>query len=190
MKLNIRLMSHPIIQSICEKFTHQETFSCITDQSLKNLGLLIIYETMRNWIKTYKISIQQMQSRGDFIITDPKESYIIIFNNLKHLSFFYEIKDLLPKSELILIRENEAASRSSNASIELPKINSCTKIIISLSQLNAVYAIEVIRELIKQYKVQISQIRLTSIICREDELIKLGEQYSYLNVYTSKIIPR
>lgn len=185
MKLNIHLMSHPIIQSICEKFTHQKDPSYVADQNLKNLGLLIIYETMRDWLKTYKISIQQIESGRDFIITDPKESYVIIFSNLKHLSFFYEIKDLLPKSELILINENEARNKSKEKSVQ---INSYTKIVISLFQLNAIYAAEVIKSLVAQYKVKMSQIRLTSVICKEDELNKLSEQYRYLNIYTSKII--
>jgi len=187
MKLNIHLMSHPIIQSGCKKCTHQEDFSCVTEQNLKSLGLLIVYETIRDWLKTYSISIRQIKSQQDFAIIDPKESYVIIFNNLRHLGFFYEIKDLLPKSELIFIDENKIKNVNKEISVELIKINSYTKIIILLFQLNAIYTAEVIKNLMQQYKIRIDQIRLTSIICKKDELIKLGEQYHYLNIYTSKI---
>jgi len=188
MQLNIHLMSHPIIQGLCEKIMYQETLFQSKDQNMKNLGQLAIYETVRNWLKIYKINIQQIESMQDFTVPDPKESYIIIFDNLKNLSFFYEVKDMLPKSTLELISNDKMTNANKRISIKSDDIKSCTKIIIFLNKLNATYAREIIKRLAEEYKIQINQIRLTSIICKKDELIKLGHEYKSLNIYTSRII--
>ena len=180
-------MSHPIIQSLYEKI-HQEAFFYSKDRNMKNLGRLIIYETLRDWLKIYRINIQQMESMQDFTVTDPKESYAIIFSDLKNLSFFSEVKDILPQSKLILIKEDEITNTIKSISSESSDIKSCTKIIISLNKLNTSYAVAVIKSLAEQYKTQINQIRLVSVVCKEYELIQLSKQYRSLNIYTSKII--
>jgi uracil phosphoribosyltransferase len=153
---------------------------------LRYLGLLITYEAMRNWLKVYKISIKQTGLHKEIMIIDPKESHVIIFSNLRHLSFFYGVEDLIPKSSFKLIKESEI-SKINPTPIELTEINSYTKIIIAAHKLNSEYTINLLNYLTQQHKVKINQIRLTSTTCTSGQLSRLSQEYSHLNIYTAKI---
>lgn len=180
-------MSHPIIQNCSEEISSCSTLFSPENRALKHLGLFITYEAMRNWLKIYKISIKQTGIDKEIMIIDPKESHVIIFSNLKHLSFFYGVEDLIPKSKFKLIRESEI-SKMNPTPIELTEINSYTKIIIAVHKLNSEYTINLLNYLTEQHRVKIDQIRLTSTTCTSGELSKLSQEYSHLNIYTAKIV--
>ncbi len=114
---------------------------------MKQLGILTIYETIRNWIKIYKLNIKQKKYEKEITIVDPKESYIIIFNDLKHLSFLNGAQELVPNSNFKLISSEEIDKKENI--VKLPKINSCTKIIVAVHKLNSKYIKKLLGYLIK-----------------------------------------
>lgn len=186
MQLKIHLISHPITQSLSSTVKDQKPPIFIKNQALKQLGLLMTYETIRNWLKVYKITIQQKEQKKEIALIDPKESCIIIFNSLKHLTFVHYMQEIIPKNNLKLIKKNEIDS-SNNSAIELPFIDSHTKIIITASQLDSSYILNLLEYLTKYHKVKLSQIRLTCITCKIDQLINFKGKYSNLHIYTTKI---
>ena len=187
MKLNIQLISHPIIQSLAELIINDKKHVNAQDSIVKNLGLLIIYETIRSWIKIYKLKIKRIKLHEEIVSTDPKESYVIIINDLKYFNYFYEVKNLIPQINFQLIKEDEINEKNIAVS-DCVKINQCTKIIIALRKLNAEYVSSLIDHLIKNKNIGSDKINLISIVCTKNQIIKLSQQHSYLSLYTSKIL--
>ena len=191
MKLNIHLTSHPIIQNLSNLSNKSNVKQTTTSPLSKYLGLLLMYETLRKWIKTYHLRIKHIDSEKELIIIDPKESYTIIFNEIDCLSVFQEIALILPKVNLELIKNNEIETDylEKRESI-LNSINLYTKIIIVNYNMNIKYIEVLIQFLIKTKKMPFHQIFLTCVKCTTTQLIQLSEDKlcKNLNVYTAQII--
>lgn len=191
MKLNIYLLSHPLIQNLCNVADESLTQTKINNNTNKLLGLFIIYETIRKWIKVYHLTIKQVRLTKEKVIIDPKESYIIIFNNLNLLSTFQEIQSLLPKINLELIKEDEINENTICQLIHPTQKNRLyTKIIIVNYEIDINYVSKLVDLLINQRNISIDQIYLTCIKCKTNQLIELSksELYKNLAIYTTKII--
>lgn len=186
-KLNIHLISHPLIQNLCNTRNNILLPSNITNQITKYLGLFIIYETVRRWIKVYKLTIKQIESNKEIITTDPKGSYTIIFDNINHLSMLQEVPMLLPKVDLRLITTHEINNIHTNKAL-LTNLNLYTKIIIVNDEINTEYTKKIIKLLITEKKIDLKQIYLTCITCTTDQLIQLSKLYNNISIYTTKII--
>lgn len=186
MKLNIHLISHPIIENLSEAIVHHKTSSGIKNHKSKHFGLLLVYEAVRDWIQIYKLNIKQIKSEHKVTVIDPKESYVIIINSLQYFSYFHEIKNLLPKIDFALIREEEINTADQIIN-KVTEISKRTKIILILDKLNSRYVIKITEQLIKERQIKTDQIRLISTLCTKDEIIQLSQKYNSLYVYTSKI---
>ena len=187
MKLNIHLLSHPIIQNLSNTIRPQLLSSSITHQNLRQLGLFIIYEATRNWLKTYNLNIKQIKNKKRIHIIDPKESYLIIFNNLKQLSFLQEIPILLPQATLQLINKNDIEPHNQQT-IELPAINSYTKVLITCHEINIEYIDNLLYYLNNYNNLQTNLIRLICIKCTTKQLVALSKKHNQLHIYTTQII--
>lgn len=187
MKLNIHVVSHPIIQHLSESIIHHKTTGNVKNYESKYFGLLLTYETIRDWIQIYRLNIRQVKSRQKITIIDPKESYVVILNSLQYFRYFCEIENLLPKTNLKLIREDEIDKVRKIPSV-FTGIDAYTKAIIVLDELRSEYAVELLEHLIKKQKMRIDQIRLISTLCRDNQMIQLSQKYNCLNIYTSTIL--
>lgn len=181
MKLNIHFISHPLTQNLSSISSNISSQYSILNQSLKYLGLFIIYETIRTWTIIYKLKIKTNQKKKDFIIIDPKESYTIIFNSLDYISMLQEIQFILPKIDLKLIEYKDKEKLNLS-------YNTHHKILIINNKMDAVYTKNVIEDLKYTYNINLNQIRLACIECATTQLIKLSEKYNNLTIYTTKII--
>lgn len=184
MKLNIHIISHPIIQNLSSKLTNQTLPLNINNILLKELGLLILYEAIRNWIKTYQLTIPQINYKKETIIINPKESFIIISNTLQYLSLIQDIQLILPNSQLKLIENNQYYTLQTN----LPEINYNTKIIIITYQIQLKYTLDLLDYFLHKKNIQIDKIRLICIHCQTDQLIEISKKHNKLNIYTTQII--
>ena len=187
MQLNIHLISHPIIKSLLQEASCINQSPRIKNQAIKQLGIFAVYEITRNWLKIYRLNIKQIQKRKTVHAFDPKEAFFIISNSLNSLRFFYAVQDLMPFSELKIIKKNEINHKDNNLA-ELKTINSYAKIIIAMNQLEASYVIKLLKCLSVNQGIASSQIRLVSINCNKDELVKLSKAYNKIEVYTAQII--
>lgn len=181
MKLNIHLISHPLIQNLSSISSHISSQYSLLNQYLKYLGLFIIYETIRTWTITYKLKIKTNQTKKEFIIIDPKESYTLIFNDLDYVSMLQEIQFILPKMDLKLIKHKNKEQLNIS-------YNTHHKVLIVNNKMNVTYIKHLIENLKYTYNINLNQIRLACIECTTNQLIKLSERYSNLTIYTTKII--
>ena len=181
MKLNIHLISHPLTQHLSSINSNISSQYSILNQHLKYLGLFIIYETIRTWTITYKLKIKTNQKKKNFIIIDPKESYTIIFNNLDYVSMLQEIRFILPKINLKLVKHKNKEQLNLS-------YNTHHKILIINDKMDVIYVDDLIKNLKHTYNINLKQIRLACIECATNQLIKLSEKYSDLTIYTTKIV--
>lgn len=190
MKLNIHLVSHPLVQNLSNL-----TKGSLTSRNLKNphtkyLGLFIIYETIRKWVKVYHLTIKQIASKKITTIIDPKESYTIIIGNLEYISLFQEIELLLPRVSIELITNKEIEIfRASQDSSVLKPIKLSPKIIIISYSINVEYIKNLIDMLGTYKNTKIHQMIITCIECSTTGLNQLSEDTKYrdLSIYTTKI---
>ena len=184
MKLNIHLISHPLIQNLSSITRNSYSSYNMRNQYFKSLGLLIIYETIRTWTKIHKLTIKTTKKEKELIIIDPKESYTIVFDNLDYVNMFQDIQFILPKLNLKLIEQkNEKNYTLFNFS---PNIHH--RILIVNYRMDTKFIKNLIEGLIREHNIKLKQIRLTCVECKTEQLIQLSELYDNLTIYTTKII--
>lgn len=189
MKLHIHNISHPLIQSLYNIIDESRVPNNTTIQANRHLGLFMIYETIRKLIKVYRLNIKQIRYNKEITLIDPKDSYAIIFNDLKHLNMFQDIQLLLPKVNLEFIKKKEIKLvEEEDSNLEI--INLYTKIIIVNYDINIQYIDKLIHLFTKKKKVKAEQISIICIKCTTDQLLQLSENELYKNIkiYTAKII--
>lgn len=190
MKLNIYTVSHPITQFLWSNIQNGNFQSHTENYTWKQLGLFLIYETTRNWIKIYELKIKQIYTIKELKIIDPKESYLVVANITIDIGVVQEARDILPKCNISLIDFNKNNSPSlidSNFSYIPEKIDLSTKILIIKKYINIEYFLKLMDYLTKTKKVNTSRIRLICIICEDSKLIKISHKYPQLNIYTVQI---
>ena len=188
MKFNIHVISHPLIQYLSNTSANSSTPFNIRNQATRYLGLFILYETLRKWITVYQLTIKQITLKKRISLLNPKESYIIIFNNLNYLNMFQEIQLLLPKVDLQLAQYKDIQI------INLDRVKCSNtldkKIIIVNEELDINYVKDLINSLLNKKEIKMNQIYLTCIKCTTNQLIQLSEnkQYKNLHIYTTQVI--
>nr|YP_009541766.1 uracil phosphoribosyltransferase [Neogoniolithon spectabile]AYR05975.1 uracil phosphoribosyltransferase [Neogoniolithon spectabile] len=182
MKLNIRIVSHPIITYLSNINKYLYLPYNLEKYILSQLGLFLIYESLRDWLLTYRLTIQKLDYQDSITIIDPQESYMIITDQQDSLHFIQEIAYIIPKCKVKVIDlENSLPN-------ELTEIKTNTKIIIALCQSKIFYLIELIRQLTETNNLNIQHIRVCTIYCKNEDLIQISDRYPKLNIYTTRII--
>ena len=190
MKLNIYTTSHPITQFLSSTVQNTKLQSNIKNHAYKQLGQFLIYETIRNWIKTYKLKIKKINITKEFTILDPKESYIVMINITMDLALIQEARYILPRCSISLIdfnKNNPCILLDSNFSYIPQHIDPSTKILIVDKHINIEYFVKLMDYLIETKKIKISNIRVICIICEDNKLITISKKYPQLNIYTTQI---
>nr|YP_009589083.1 uracil phosphoribosyltransferase or UMP pyrophosphorylase [Corallina ferreyrae]QBL75599.1 uracil phosphoribosyltransferase or UMP pyrophosphorylase [Corallina ferreyrae] len=188
MKLNIHILSHPIIQYLSSITKEKNLQSNIKNHTLRQLGLFLLYETMRNWLTTHKLTIKTINEHKSITIIDTKESYTIITNTNTNLSLIQEIQCLLPKCDINFIPIKILDSTNiSNLDQIIEIIHPYQKIIIISYNINTQYILKLMLYLTDIHNVKIQQIRLIAINCTTENLISISKIYPKLNVYTTGI---
>ena len=188
MKFNIQVISHPLIQYLSNTSTNSSMAFNIRNQATRYLGLFILYETLRKWITVYQLTIKQIKLKKRISLLNPKESYLIIFNNLNYLNMFQEIQLLLPKVNLQLAQYKNISIMNIDSIKCSNTLNE--KIVIVNEELDTDYVKDLINSLVNKKGIKINQIYLTCIKCTTNQLVQLGEnkRYKDLHVYTTQII--
>ena len=191
MKLNIHLVSHPLIQNLSNIADETLIPQNVNYQASRHLGLFMMYETIRKWIKIYNLTIKQIECKKEVVIIDPKESYLIIFNDIKCFSMFQEVQLLLPKVDLKLIDgKNLEANTKKALDPTLKRITLYTKVVIVNYDIDIEYTTNVVNLLKQNNDIKLHQISIICIKCATNQLIQLSENnvYKDLTIYTAKIV--
>nr|YP_009295580.1 uracil phosphoribosyltransferase or UMP pyrophosphorylase [Mastocarpus papillatus]AOL58064.1 uracil phosphoribosyltransferase or UMP pyrophosphorylase [Mastocarpus papillatus] len=187
MNLNVYLVSHPIIKKLSNhiiytKFTGEQIYKYNT----KLLGILLIYEIIRKWIKIHNIYIKNIDLTKEISIFDSKESYLVIANLMECHEFISDINIIAPKVFLQHINFNIEIR---NCYIDNDIINTIKeqKIIIIERFLNNDSIIKLLDYLLLEKNVNINQIKIMCITCTNNICEHLGNRYKSLKIYTTRI---
>ena len=181
MKLNIHIVSHPIITYLSNITKHHYLPPNICKNISRQLGQFLMYESFRDWLTTSQITIKKINHYYDINIINNQENYILITDQYKFSHFFGEIEYVIPISQIILIQPKEIIENQLNT------IEKKTKIIIATYKLNIIYISKIIEHLTRSEKINLNQIRICTIYCENDKLIKISNKYPSLNIYTTQI---
>lgn len=191
MRLNVYIISHPIIQ----KISSQARYSVNSQTTYNNyhasypLHTFLIYELLRKWIKGYTVYIKCIDFIKELYIFDNQESYIIITNLMNCGNIVSQINYLLPKVYIQhinftqIITENiddRCFSNSILTSIENNKI-------IIMDDCLTSSVIQLLDYLVIQKAVEIIKIQIVCISCSNKVLETIADKYPSIKIYTTKI---
>nr|YP_010484944.1 uracil phosphoribosyltransferase [Hypnea cervicornis]UVW80638.1 uracil phosphoribosyltransferase [Hypnea cervicornis] len=191
MPLNIYIISHPIITILSTQIIYSlSKNNKINEPIYDEINFLLIYELLRKWIKVTNIYIKDINQIKEISIFNPKESYTLFTNLEKCYNIINHLKILIPKLSLIHI--NTCKDKNNNAKIYFNSNQEQylrnNKIIIVEKILNNNSIINFVNELINDYKIHITSIKIICIVCNKKVLEVINKKYSNLEIYTTKII--
>nr|YP_009398353.1 uracil phosphoribosyltransferase [Thaumatella adunca]ARW67539.1 uracil phosphoribosyltransferase [Thaumatella adunca] len=188
MSLNIYHISHPIIQILSTYISNQRNNDKFSyEYYYRYTGFLLIYETLRKYIKLEAIYIKQLYSVKNLNVLNPKNKYLICTNISQTYHIITDIKSIVPNIKILNI--NYKDNKNIKNSIDEMKISlKDTKIFIVEKKTNDENILNLIQYLKDEKHISLSNINLTSIFINHQTLNKLGSKYPELKVYTTKII--
>nr|YP_010199495.1 hypothetical protein LK036_pgp012 [Gracilariopsis tenuifrons]UAD89353.1 hypothetical protein [Gracilariopsis tenuifrons] len=190
MQLNIHIIIHPIIQKLANEIIYHKSYkNKIYNENEKTLGILILYETLRTWIKIYNFYIKKVSflKEGNYI--NRHEKYLIITNLIEYHNFIVEAQKILPKT---FLKHIDFSRNNTHNEYILNNIDSHDlvkyKIIIFEKFLNNYTIIQLLNYLSKNSKLNLDTIKIICITCNHKVLKEIGKKYPKLSIYTTKII--
>ena len=191
MKLNIHIVTHPIIQQLSSSLKNNSNNQTTQNKTSQQLGIFLIYETIRNWLKNQELYIKDIYFIKRFILANPQDSCMIITNIPQNFNLIQELQEFIPNCQISFINIYKADNswRINPLFNFIPsRINKNKKIIILDKNLHPETVILLINYLITNRHVTLSQIRISSITCNIQTLQTLSNKYPKLNIYTTEII--
>nr|YP_009397125.1 uracil phosphoribosyltransferase [Spyridia filamentosa]ARW66311.1 uracil phosphoribosyltransferase [Spyridia filamentosa] len=184
MQLNIYLIKHPIIQilshSINQLKEQKQNTICLEDKlKIRSLGLLMIHEIVRKWIKLQSIYIKKIHHSEKIYLLNNKQSFCIVTNIANTYEIILEIEAILPNIAIINANTEE---------LNISQNIHSDKVIILEKFLNKKEIIKIINYLTVNKNIPINQIKIVCLSCSEKELEKISQEYKNLDIYTSRII--
>ncbi len=182
MTLKIYKLSHPILKTILS-----HTSSQIHNYNYRYIGLLLLYEIFRQNIITKKIYIKHIKSIKIIDVIHEDKKYLILTNISETYDMISDINQLIPKVQVI---HTEYKNRNSiQNSLNNLKIDSRKSEIFIIEKITKnEYIIDLINYLTNEKKINTRNIKIGSIISNENTLEKIGNEYSELKLYTTKIL--
>ena len=192
MRLNIYLISHPIIQKLATDIKNY----IVQNKTLRQkyhifhiLNTLLIYEVVRKWIKPYNAYIPSINSIKELYVFDPRESYLILANLVYYSNILLDIYNLLPRTDVqhinldpLCVKYIDNTCFKSNCIDEIKN-----KKIIIINNFLTTSIIEILDYLTIEKQISISQVRIICLVCNNTILEKLGERYPLIHIYTTRI---
>nr|YP_010902975.1 hypothetical protein REP59_pgp005 [Hypnea flava]WCH55029.1 hypothetical protein [Hypnea flava] len=191
MTLNIYIISHPIINTLSSQIIYSIKENNKINESIYNeMNFLLIYELLRKWIKVKNIYIKNINYIKEISIFNPSESYTLCANLEKCYNIIDHLKVLIPKLSIIhtyTYTDGNCNTKIYYNSKQGKKLKN-NKIIIIEQILNNNSIINLVNELINQYNIHITSIKIICIACNNRVLELINKKYSKLEIYTTKII--
>lgn len=185
MKLNVYTSSHPIILYLSSITREKYLSNDLKKYRWRQLGVFLIYESLRNWLQTHLITIKTIEYTKNITILDNQEQYHIITNNNRFLCCIQETEYIIHKCNIQIISEDQITISNNYKNIKDNSYNN--KIIIVLPISEPSYILKLIQYLIRDIKLQIEQIRLVCVYCYNDHLITISQRHPRLTIYTTEI---
>lgn len=192
MRLNVYLVSHPIIQKISAQMIYSidsKNPISYNYHGSQPLHMLLIYEVIRKWIKIYKIYIPYIDFIKESYVFDSKDSYIIITNLMNCGNILPNINSILPQVYIQHLNLNNTSMTNINDNdfnSNIINIIKSKKIII-MDNFLKLSIIQLLDYLIITKEVKIETIKIICITCTNKTLEKIANKYPLMSIYTTKI---
>nr|YP_009297070.1 uracil phosphoribosyltransferase [Ceramium japonicum]AOM66413.1 uracil phosphoribosyltransferase [Ceramium japonicum] len=185
MKLNIYIISHPIIKIFSHNIKKNHLKSESTqDDSESKIMLFIIYEILRKLIYITNIYINKLDYIKHISVMDYQQKNYIITNMVKNFHLLTEIYNKFPHTYITNCNNNENYTNQ----IHQYDINDKTNILIVENFLTEDTIIKTIQNIQHDMKIKEKQITIACITCTNQILEKISQYYNEINLYTTKII--
>lgn len=194
MRLNVYIITHPIIKQLSNQLKHCLYYNK-TNQISKNshlisyLYILLIYEVVRTWLKTSNIYIRNIDYIKPLCIFNSKESYLILTDIMSCNHAIVNIGNILPKvhiQHIDLCITSNIMINDHYLEDSILEIIQKQKIII-INNILTYSIIQLLDYLIITKNIKITQIRIMCLLCNNNVLEKIGYKYPTLSIYTTKI---
>nr|WMP12365.1 Uracil phosphoribosyltransferase [Laurencia verruciformis] len=187
MQLNIYSISHPIIQLLSNKTTIKNKNNILSSCYYKNIGLLLMYEILRKYIKIQNVYIKSLYSTKELKLISYDEKYLIFTDISNNYEMISGIKTLIPNIDIININYINITNEQ-NPTKEIEKVSANTQIFILEEQLKNINIISIIKYITLIYQIPINQINIACIRSDQTILKQLGNIYPKVKVYTTQIL--
>lgn len=188
MKLNIYLISHPIIKILSNPYTINNN-DIYTNQK-KHLTLLLFYEIMRKNLNFKTIHIRQILSLKTIHLPDFHQRNCIITNLSDTYFLISEIQEIIPNLHIINIDTLSASYDANNRIKEILRCNQMTKNKVTIFETILIQnnILQLIEFLTSKLQISIKEVNIACLTCSNQVLKKISEKYPQLNIYTTNIM--
>lgn len=188
MKLNIYIISHPIIQIFNNYITnsHYNTENNISNKKYHSqIMMFLIYELFRKTILIQNIYINKLDTIKHLAKMNSMQKNYIFTNIVENFDLISEISTVFPNTKL---QHYDINNINSINNINKYDFNHITNIIIVEKFLEKYDIIKLLEDLINRTHIEEKQIIITCITCNHQIVERIGEKYNHIKLYTTKII--
>lgn len=177
MQLQINVASHPLIQHWSGILDNTNNPGTILRTACSELGKWVTYEIMRDWLITEKLT---MGTGTTINLISNRYKYILIIVMPYGFILAEGARALLPTASIVLIDYN-------NFTGDIPEpLDSFTKVLILDLFLDETIITPILERLIRKGAI-VNNIRIACLECGTSQLKQLGNRWSKLKIYTTKI---
>lgn len=177
MQIQINVGSHPLIQHWAGILENNNNPGTVLRTACSEVGKWITYEIMRDWLATETIKLKKDQTVN---IINSHYRYIIVTIMPYGFILAEGARALLPTASITLVDKHKIINDVPN------ELNSFTKILVLDLFLDETIITPILKECIKKGAI-LSNIRIACLECGTSQLSQLGQNWSKLEVYTTKI---
>lgn len=177
MQLQINIASHPLIQHWSGVLENNNNPGTILRTACSELGKWITYEIMREWLVTETI---ELKANTTISLINSHYKYIIVIIMPYGFILAEGARALLPTANIVLVNYNNIIN---NVPAQL---NSFTKILVLDLFLDEATITPLLNDFIQKGAV-LSNIKIACLECGTSQLNKLGQNWSKLEIYTTKV---
>lgn len=186
MKLNIYQISHPAVRIMVTYIEESRMNKVIHKHYYKYLGLLLIYEMLRRYIKTTQIYIKLLDEIKNLSMTNTKEKYVLFTNISYTYNMLTDIEIIFPHLTIININyKNPETIYSSTKNLKIDLNNANVFILEKFTE--SIEVLNLLKYLRSREDVLSERINIACITSNNEILEKIGREYPQLKMYTVKI---
>jgi len=186
MKLNILLLSHPLIKIFTKSLkSNNDTNKQSLKSTYKYIGIFFIYEILRKILLTKNIYIYKLDYIKEICMLDNKQINYVISDVVNNFDMLTDIEKIFPQ---INLQHINFSTSNTWKNIKVKNINDTTNIIILDKFIKNDNIVKLIEYLHKEEEINTKNIRIACITCTNKILEKISLKYTNLNIYTTNII--
>lgn len=181
---------HPLVKHWLYVMRQKDTPSAIFRSAAAELGRILIYEAVRDWLPTVDLQVQTPLGLADATVVDPMQPIKVVPILRAGLLLLEQAATLLPVTQTYhvgYVRSDETLEATCYLNKLPPSFAKEDRILVADCMLaTGGTLLQVLDELISRGAAP-EMIRVVSVVCAPPALKLLGEKYPGLTIYTAMI---